>query len=437
MDKIYDLIVVGGGPAGIMSAITAKRINNNLRVAILESGNDIGKKLRITGGGRCNFTNNKDVSDFFEHIVKNEKFLYSSLYTFTNENLKDFIKKDLGIEYVIEYENDDKVYISSARTDLLILRLKDLMKNLGIDIFLNSKVDDISQVDKKNLSKKTESEKIYEDKFLEGYNFIISCKNKRYYYFSRFLVLAGGGLSFPKTGSDGSLYKIISKLGIKIVKPLPSLVPIEIKKIWLSELVGLSFKEVSLKTDRREIIGDLIITHKGIGGPVTLKISSYINRNLGDLTLDMLPEKTKDEVYFAIRENQNKNLYQIFSTLRKNLPSRFLKLMLSECSKNNPSFDFEKAKVANLSKENFEYLLTYIKNIRLEVVRLKDISFATVTSGGVDVSEIDPSTLESKKISGLYFAGELIDVDALTGGYNLQIAFSTGFLSGLSIGEIR
>lgn len=456
MNKIYDLIVIGGGPAGIMSAISAKKANKNLRVAILEGGDDIGQKLRITGGGRCNFTNDKDISDFFDKVVRNKKFLYSSLYTYSNESLKDFIKKDLGLEYTVERENDDKVYISSGRTDLLIERLREIIKKLGIDLILNAKVMDIFIeenytkddlladsliedknnvcIDSLNISEIDNSTKgiTYEETSKKN-SFILKCSGQKNLFSSRNLVVAVGGMSYPKTGSDGSLYEVLSKLGIKIVKPKPALVPIILKKSWLLDLMGLSFKDVALKNGKVELFGDLMITHDGIGGPVSLKMSSYINRNLVDLSLDIIPNLLDSDLYKIIRENQNKNLSQILLKLEDKLPHRFVKTMLAECNRKNSSFDFERDKVANLSKENFEYLLNHIKNIKLEVEKLKDIRYATVTSGGVDVSEIDPSTMESKKISGMYFAGEIIDVDALTGGYNLQIAFSTGFLSGISI----
>lgn len=414
----FDIVVIGGGPAGIMAALTAKKENNNMKVCIVEANEMIGKKLRITGGGRCNFTNNKDISSFFDAVVNNKKFLYSSLYTFSNEDIKKYINS-LGIDYIVEVDNEDKVYLKSGNSMDLIKAFEKEIRNNNIEILLNSKVIDL------DLNQKIK--KVYlKNKILE----------------SEKIIIATGGKSYPQTGSDGSVIELLKKKGYKIVEPVSALSPIKVKEKWLREMPGISLSNVELNIynyDKKKkisfISGDIVFTHSGIGGPAALKASSYINRKIGEIYIkaDFIPTMNKDELYSIAKSNSKKT---VFNNLKGIFPNNFLKIVLEKAGTlGDGKFNFINDKSSNMSKNDFEIIVELLKNCKLTPSSLCEISKATITSGGISVVEIDSSTMESKKHRGVYFAGELIDVDALTGGYNLQIAFSTGYLAGLNVSE--
>lgn len=417
MLRKFDIAVIGGGPAGIMAALTAKNKENKKSICLIEASERICKKLRITGGGRCNFTNNKDISCFFDNIVNNEKFMYSSLYTFTNEDTKKFIKS-IGLDYIVEKENDDKVYLKSGNALDLIDRLEYELKKADIEIFLNSKVKNI-KIEEGTKSVYTESELFQCDK----------------------LIIATGGKSYPQTGSDGEMLKIVKKLGYNIVSPVSALSPIEIKEKWINNIPGISICDVDIQIYNGKhkkarpikiIRGDIIFTHKGIGGPAALKASSYINRELENayISIDFLASTDTEELYEIAKSYPKKS---VLNNIRGILPNNFVKCILEEAQRQSErNFDFINENSSNMSKKDYEVLATLIKSCKLNPKKLCSIDKATVTSGGVSVSEIDSSTMESKKHKGVFFAGEIIDVDALTGGYNLQIAFSTGYISGIS-----
>ena len=419
MNDKFDIAVIGGGPAGIMAALTAKRENGSSKVCIIESGERIGKKLRITGGGRCNFTKNKDISCFFDNVVNNEKFLYSSLYTFSNEDMKKYINL-LGLEYTIETDNDDKVYLKNGNSMKLIEALEKELKKNNIEILLNSKVIDLD-IDKKIKEVYLENEILKSEK----------------------LIIATGGKSYPQTGSDGSIIELLKNKGYSIVEPVSALSPIKVKEKWLREMPGVSLSKVNLNIcynnnkSKKKIIdivsGDIVFTHNGIGGPAALKASSYINRKIGKayIDADFIASIDRETLYSLAKSNPKKT---VFNNLRDILPNNFLRNVFKKAQiLIDSNFNFLEEKSSNVSKKDFDIIAGLLKNCRLTPVSLCEISKATVTSGGVDVAEIDSSTMESKIHSRVYFAGELIDVDALTGGYNLQIAFSTGYLAGLNV----
>lgn len=396
------VIVVGGGPAGIMAALTASRTNE---VYIIERNEDIGKKLKLTGGGRCNITNNRPIEEIFEKVVTNKKFLYSAFYTFSNVDMLEYLSKN-NLEYKVEY--DEKVYTKSDRADELIDLFKRDLKTQGVRVFYNTKAVDL-------LVQDGEVKGIITDKGDE----ILGDK----------IIVTTGGKSHPQTGSDGVMLEILKKYG-HTIKPLyPALIPLVIKEDFVKRLQGVSMKEVELKAKVKkkkiEITGDMIFTHFGISGPAVLKLSSHINKALEteevEVTLDFLPHMSKEEIVGYIRENNNKN---ISTNLKNILPQNFIKEILS-------ALDLSETKPHDLKKEDEAKLVGLIKEMKLTVRETLTIKAAMVTSGGVDVKEINASTMESKIIKNLYFAGEVIDVDAETGGYNLQIAFSTGYLSGL------
>ena len=395
------VIVVGAGPAGIMAAISSSKQNE---VILIERNNEIGKKLRLTGGGRCNITNNRNIEDFFDKVVNNNKFLYSSFYTFSNYDLLEYFSKN-NLDYKIEY--DEKVYTKSDKADEVIDTLKkDLLKN-KVNIMYNTKVCDLIVENNEAIGVITDNgEKIFCDK----------------------LIITTGGKSHPTTGSDGFMFDILKKHG-HTIKPLyPALIPLVTKENFVKNLQGVAMKEVIIRTKIKkkkiETQGDMIFTHFGISGPGVLKFSSYINKALDngeiEITLDFLPHISKEEITRIIRENPNKN---VLTNLKGILPQNFLKEILS-------LLNLSEAKPNELKKEDENKIIEYIKEMKLTIKEMLTIKAAMVTSGGVSVKEINASNMESKLIKNLFFAGEVIDVDAETGGYNLQIAFSTGYLAG-------
>ena len=397
------VIVVGGGPAGIMAALTASKTNE---VILVERNNEIGKKLRLTGGGRCNITNNRSIDEFFDKVVTNKKFLYSAFYTFSNDSLLEYLKEN-DFEYKIEYDNDNKVYTKSDKADDIIRLFIDNLEKSNVKVMYDTKVEDL----------------IVEDNIIRG--IVTSNGNK---ILGDKVIISTGGKSVPATGSDGNMYDILSKYGHKIDALYPGLVPLVIKEGFVKNLQGVSMKNVVLsakvKKKKYEIIGDMIFTHFGISGPGVLKLSSYINRALEngevEVTLDFLQDKSKDEISKLIKENTNKT---VLNNLKGLLPGNFLKEIVG-------SLNLTETKPSELKKEDEIKLVNYIKEMKLTAIETLSIKAAMVTSGGVAVKEINASTMESKLIKNLYFAGEVIDVDAETGGYNLQIAFSTGYLAG-------
>lgn len=396
-------IIIGAGPAGIMAALTAAKNNE---VILIERNEEIGKKLKLTGGGRCNITNNRSIDEFFDKIVTNKKFLYSAFYTFTNENLLNYLKEN-NLEYKVEEDNDFKVYTKSDKSDDVIETFKNNLKKSNVKIKYNTMVKDL--IVEENVVKGivTESgEKILGDK----------------------VIISTGGKSVPATGSDGAMYEIISKYGHNIKSLYPALVPLVIKEGFVKNLQGVSMQNVVLsakvKKKKYEIIGDMIFTHFGISGPGVLKLSSYINKALQEgeieVILDFAQDKSRDEISKKIKENVNKT---ILNNLKGLLPGNFLKEIIG-------LLNLTETKPSELKKEDELKLVDYIKSMKLTAMETLSIKAAMVTSGGVNVKEINASTMESKIIQNLYFAGEVIDVDAETGGYNLQIAFSTGYLAG-------
>jgi predicted Rossmann fold flavoprotein len=395
------VIVVGAGPAGIMAALSASKNNE---VILIERNNEIGKKLKLTGGGRCNITNNRDIEEFFEKIVTNKKFLYSALYTFSNTSLLDYFSSK-GLEYKVEY--DQKVFTKSDKADEVIEIFKrDLMKN-DVKIFYNTKINDL----------------IVEEDTIKG---VMTEEGKE--ILADKVIITTGGKSYPTTGSDGSMFDILERHGHTINTFYPALIPLVIKEGFVKNLQGIAMKEVIISTQikKKKIQrqGDMIFTHFGISGPGVLKFSSYINKILKDreveIQIDFLPETSKEELSNIIR-GSNKS---ILNNLKQYLPQNFIKEILNILNLNE-------VKVSELRKEDELKLIEYIKEMHLTVEDMITIKAAMVTSGGVSVKEINSSTMESKKIKNLFFAGEVIDIDAETGGYNLQMAFSTGYLSGM------
>ena len=395
------VIIVGGGPAGIMAALSAAKNNE---VILIEKNKEIGMKLRLTGGGRCNITNNRDIEEFFDKIVNNNKFLYSALYTFSNYSLLEYLSGK-GLEYKVEL--DEKVYTKSDKADEVIDLLKNDLRNNDVNIKYNTTITDL----------------IIEDNVIKG---VITSYGEK--ILGDKIIITTGGKSFPNTGSDGTMYSVLEKYGHTITPIYAALIPLVIKEEFVKKLQGVSMKDVvvsaKIKKKKIEKSGDMLFTHFGISGPAVLKLSSYVNKALTEgeveITLDFLKDKSKEEISKIMRSNTNKT---VFNNLKGVLPQNFLKVVFE-------ILGLSEIKASDLKKEDEYKVIEYMKEMKLTARETLTIKAAQVTSGGVKVKEINASTMESKLIKNLYFAGEVIDVDAETGGYNLQIAFSTGVAAG-------
>ena len=401
------VIVLGAGPAGIMAAITASKNHE----AILLDGNDrVGKKLFITGKGRCNVTNAKDISEFFDYIYGNPHFLYSSLYSFTNEDTIHFFENQ-GIK--LKTERGGRIFPSSDKSSDIIKGLSNGLKENNVQVKLNSKVTNILSKNDRILGVEiNNSQKIIGDHF----------------------IIATGGASYPLTGSKGDGYDFAKKLGHSIIDLKPSFVPIELNEKWLKELMGLSLKNISLSILKNNKVlykeqGEMLFTSYGISGPLVLKGSRFIkNDSSYTALLDLKPALEINELDKRIQKDflkyQNKEFKNSLNDL---LPQKLIPLIIRLSG-----IPADK-KVNVITKDERKNLVYIIKNIKMNIKGLRPIEEAIVTAGGVNTLEIDPSTMKSKLISNLSFAGEVIDVDAFTGGYNVQIALSTGYIAGNNI----
>lgn len=410
------VIIIGGGPAGMMAAISAAERGN--KVTILEKMDRLGKKLLITGKGRCNITSSLDITEFVKNTPGNGKFLYSCFHEFTNQDIIRFLKKQ-GLE--VKEERGNRIFpVTDRSIDVLNCFLK-LLKELQVEIKLNTKVDEIIINEGKAVGVKTSNGEIKAEK----------------------IILATGGKSYPLTGSTGDGYKIAQKLGHTIQKTRPSLVPLELYgKNEIMDLQGLSLKNVAIKIVdivKNKIIyddfGEMLFTHFGISGPIILSGSAHLIRynNIDELLknkkikiyIDLKPalatEKLEERILRDFNELKNK---QFKNSLDKLLPQKMIGYVIKKSKIN-----LEK-RVNEITKEERKALINILKNMEFEIQGFRPIEEAIITSGGINIKEINPKTLESKIIKGLYFAGEIIDVDAYTGGFNLQIAYSTGYTAG-------
>lgn len=402
------VVVVGGGPGGMMAAIAASKNN---RVILIEKNNKLGKKLFITGKGRCNVTNGKDISEFFDYIPTNPHFLYSALYTFTNEDTMKFFKEK-GVE--LKVERGDRVFPKSDKSSDIIKAFEKALIENNIEIKLGVAVKDLIVKNHKITSVILDN-----GKFIE-------CDN---------VILATGGASYPQTGSNGDGFKICKMIGHSIIPIKPSLVPIEIDEEWVKEIQGLSLRNIQLTVlnYNNKIIfkeqGEMLFTHFGISGPLCLSASSLIKPGEKyKIVINLKPALSEKELDLRIQKDFLKYNNKDFKNALNDLfPQKLIPIMI------NLSKIPENQKVNSITKEQRRYFVNLISNLTMNVKGLRSVEEAIVTSGGIDTKEIDPSTMQSKLISNLSFAGEIIDVDAYTGGYNVQIAISTGFIAGSKI----
>ena len=401
------VIVIGAGPAGIMAAIHASKKHN---VTILDGNDRIGKKLFITGKGRCNVTNSKDISEFFDYIPGNPHFLYSALYSYTNEDTMNFFE-NVGIK--LKVERGGRVFPMSDKSSDIIKGLSIGLKESNVQVKLNSKVTNI----------------IYDANKIVGVEINNSTK-----LYGDYFIIATGGASYPLTGSRGEGQKFAKKLGHTIIELKPSLVPIELNESWLKDLMGLSLKNISLSILKNNKVlyknqGEMLFTNYGISGPLVLSGSRYVkNEGSYEASIDLKPALNESELDKRIQKDflkyKNKEFKNALDDL---LPKKLIPLII-----NLSNIPLDK-KVNVITKEERKKLLHILKDLRVKIKGLRPIEEAIVTAGGVNTLEIDPSTMKSKIISNLSFAGEVIDVDAFTGGYNVQIALSTGYIAGNSI----
>ena len=399
------VMVIGAGPAGIMAAITAAENHN---VVLVDGNEKIAKKLFITGKGRCNITNGKDIGDFFDYIPGNPHFLYSALYSFTNNDVIEMIESE-GTK--LKIERGGRIFPESDKSSDIIKALSKKLSKAKVDIKLNSKVTDV----------------FFENNTIKSVEINNSQKISADYF-----IIATGGASYPLTGSRGEGQVLAEKLGHKIIDLKPSLVPVELNGDWFKELMGLTLKNVKLDIlDSKNKVkysnqGEMKFTSYGISGPIVLSGSRYIDyKDTYSISIDLKPSLDDKELDLRVQKDFKKYINKDFrNSLDDLLPQKMIPLII-KLSMIDPY-----KKVNEITKVERRNLVNAIKNIKGKVKGLRPLAEAIVTSGGVSTLEIDPSTMKSKIINNLSFAGEVIDIDAFTGGYNVQIALSTGYLAG-------
>ncbi len=424
--------MIGGGAAGMMAAISAAECGHN--VCLVEKNEKLGKKLFITGKGRCNVTNAGEADDFFASIRTNGKFLYSAFYDFDNQALMDYLE---GAGCPLKVERGDRVFpVSDHSSDVIAAFVRELKKR-NVEILLHTRVKGL------HLEENRAAGVVLEDGRVQKADKVI---------------LATGGLSYPATGSTGDGYRFAEETGHRILTPTPSLVPFNIEETWCAELMGLALKNVSVRLvcGGRQVyegFGEMLFTHFGVSGPLILSASSYMGQNGAKekkgkarqrepepvgrsdsagpdskrimLYLDLKPAIDREQLdRRLIREFQENRLRQFKNALGGLFPGKLVPVMVS-LSGIDP--DKKAGDVTAVERKAFG---EQIKNLPLTVTGTRDFQEAIITRGGICVRDVNPQTMESRKVKGLYFAGEVLDLDALTGGFNLQIAWSTGYLAG-------
>lgn len=407
MTENKKVIVIGGGAAGMMAAGTAGK--RGLDVTLIEKNNRLGKKLLITGKGRCNITNNADVEGLIENVPVNGSFLYSAFYTFSNTDLMDLFK-ELGLE--IKVERGGRVFPSSDRALDVVKTLEKYMQQNHVKV-MHEEVKKIL----------VNNHKIIGVQINNGKELYADC-----------VVVATGGLSYPGTGSTGDGYKFAKEAGHSITPLKPSLVPLEASESWVKELQGLSLKniEVTILDEKKKKVyndfGELLFTHFGVSGPTILSASSHmrnIEKHKYILKIDLKPALSEEQLDKRIQRDFEKLSRKIYSnSLDDLLPKKLIPIII------NLSGIPEDKPVNQITRTERLSIVNVLKNLTINISGFRPIKEAIITSGGINIDEINPSNMESKLVEGLYFAGEVLDIDAYTGGFNLQVAFSTGHLAG-------
>ncbi|MDU3601603.1 MAG: NAD(P)/FAD-dependent oxidoreductase [Veillonella sp.] len=407
------VVVIGGGAAGLMAAVIAGR--EGAKVTLLEKMNYVGKKMGITGKGRCNITNACDMSDFIKNTPGNGKFLYGAYERFTNEDLLQLLH-DAGLETKVE--RGGRVFpASDSALDVRNTFMK-LMKHYGVDVHLEEPVKKL----------------LVDDGVVTG---VVTDKET---YHADAVVIATGGKSYPATGSTGDGYMLAAQVGHKITDIRPSLVPIVTEESWVKDLMGLSLRNVELSVVAKnkvqaKMFGEMMFTHFGITGPIVLSLSHTVGKlmrkkNIGTIGLDINLKPALSPEILDKRLQKDFDLYskkQLINGMKDLLPSRLIPLIIELAG-----IDPQKP-INQISKEERQQIGYMLQHMPLTVKGLRPVEEAIVTAGGISLKEFNPKTMESKLVKGLYGAGEVLDIDAFTGGYNLQAAFSTGYVAAIHI----
>ncbi len=408
-----NIVIIGGGPAGILATIAASKSNKN-KIILLEKNEKLCKKLFITGKGRCNLTNNCGKEEFFKNIVSNPKFLYSAFTEFDNMDLKKLVE-DNGC--LLKVERGNRVFPVSDKSYDVIDALKKAIKKNNVEIKLNSELIQINE----NISNK---------------NFELIIKNQKNIIADK-LIIATGGLSYKSTGSTGDGYKFARAFNIKVTDLTQSLVPFNVKEVEECKLMqGLTLKNISIKIlnkDNKIVykdFGELLFTHFGVSGPTILSASSFLTNNEYILSIDLKPSLSVKQLDLRLIrefENNNKKLKNVLNSL---MPNSMIEVFINRLVHLTGDDNIAEIFVCDLSKDVRKSIINLLKDFTFILLSKRGYEEAIITKGGIDVKELNPKTLESKKIKGLYFAGEVIDIDALTGGFNIQIAATTGYVAG-------
>lgn len=400
--------VIGGGPAGLLAA--AEAAGRGHRVTLFDKNEKTGKKLYITGKGRCNLTNACDVADMFQHIPRNPKFLYSALYGFTNRDIINLVE-NMGI--ATKVERGGRVFPASDRSSDILRALDSYARQRGADIQLHARVEDIMP------------------QAAGGFFLLLDGRQKEF----DAIILCTGGMSYPATGSTGDGHAFAQRLGHTLQPCKPSLIPLVTEEDWPARAQGLSLRNVGLRAVKKgktifSELGEMLFTHFGVSGPLVLSASSRIaddpagTRLFIDLKPGLSPEMLDKRLQRDLEANNRKQFANALGAL---LPAKLIPIVV-ELSGIPPELG-----ASSITRAQRQGFCTLLKNLPLTVKGPRGIEEAIITRGGVNTKEIDPSTMGSKLVPGLYFAGEIIDVDGYTGGFNLQIAFSTGALAGRSV----
>lgn len=408
------VLVVGGGAAGMIAAIFSAR--NGQEVHLFEKNEKLGKKIYITGKGRCNLTNACDMEELLDAVVTNKKFLFSSFYGFTNEETMEFFE-ELGLQ--MKTERGNRVFPMSDHSSDVIRVLQEELKRLNVKLHLNTKVTWVGEKDGAFSWLKLE-----DGTTVSG----DAC------------IIATGGNSYQTTGSTGDGYRFARDLGHTVTEIRPALVPVETKEAYVRELQGLSLRnvEVSIFDGKKELyreFGEMLFTHYGVSGPLILTASSFIGKKLEQkplrLLIDLKPALSEEQLDARVLRDFEENTNRQFkNAIGKLFPSKLIPVMI-ELSGIDPD-----KKVNEISREERRRFVSIIKGVEITLTKLRGYNEAIITQGGVSVKEINPATMESKKVKGVYFAGEVLDLDAVTGGFNLQIAWSTGNAAGSCVADI-
>lgn len=415
------ICVIGGGPAGLMSAYWASKNGN--QVTLFEKNEKLGKKIYITGKGRCNFTNDVAPDEFLQNVVRGEKFLRGAIYSFSSQKTIDFFEEH-GLS--IKIERGNRAFPSSDHASDVTKTLEKACKSVGVDVHLNEKVEKIRFLGENNIAMSD---------IIPMPRIVMLKTNQAEYEFDE-VIVATGGLSYPTTGSTGDGYIFARSVGHTVTDLKCGLCGLNLQGEDFKQLQGLTLKNVRLtvKLGQKTVyseFGEMLFTHFGISGPIVLSASSVINRmQLQNLLINLdlkpaLDEQTLDKR--LLREFENYKNKQIFNVLGELLPQKLIAYVLKMSGVS------AKKAVNTVTKEERLSIVKTLKNLPLKIKSLRGFEEAIITSGGIDLSEINPKTMESKKIKGLRFCGEVLDVDAFTGGFNMQIAFATGYLAGSTI----